>query len=72
VTDRSGSKAARRFLSETVTAFLDEIGPAVYTQALVDMQSRLQLRVSELDLEVREGYFSYRPKYAYGQNKPRI
>lgn len=55
-----------------MTAFLDEIGPAVYTQALVDMQNRLQLRVSELNLEVREGDLSYRPKYAYGQNKPRI
>ena len=38
---------------------LEEIGPTVYNQAVLDVQERLQLRVSELDLEVHEDEFQY-------------
>jgi uncharacterized protein (DUF2164 family) len=43
--------------------FLEEIGPSVYNQAVSDVQERLQLRVSELDLDVHEDEFQYWRKY---------
>lgn len=39
--------------------FLQELGPVVYNQAIADVQERLQLRVSELDIEVHEDEFQY-------------
>ena len=39
--------------------FLEEIGPSIYNRAVADVQERLQLRVSELDLEVHEDEFGY-------------
>ena len=41
--------------------FLQEIGPSVYNQAVAEVQERLQLRVSELDIEVHEDEFGYWP-----------
>jgi uncharacterized protein (DUF2164 family) len=38
---------------------LEEIGPTIYNKAVADVQERLQLRVSELDLEVHEDEFGY-------------
>jgi uncharacterized protein (DUF2164 family) len=43
--------------------FLEEIGPSIYNRAVADVQERLQLRVSELDLEVHEDEFQYWRKY---------
>ncbi|MFP8778995.1 DUF2164 domain-containing protein [Hydrogenophaga sp. RWCD_12] len=43
--------------------FLEEIGPVVYNKAVADVQERLQLRVSEIDLEVHEDEFQYWRKY---------
>ncbi|MBE2245371.1 MAG: DUF2164 domain-containing protein, partial [Burkholderiaceae bacterium] len=34
--------------------FLEEIGPAIYNQAVADVQERLQMRVAEIDIEVHE------------------
>jgi uncharacterized protein (DUF2164 family) len=42
---------------------LEEIGPTVYNQAVADVQERLQLRISELDLEVHEDEFGYWRKF---------
>ncbi|AKP91312.1 DUF2164 domain-containing protein [Achromobacter ruhlandii] len=42
---------------------LEEIGPTIYNRAVADVQERLQLRVSELDLEVHEEEFAYWRKY---------
>ena len=39
--------------------FVEEIGPAIYNQAVGDVQERLQLRLSEIDLEVHEDPFQY-------------
>lgn len=39
--------------------FLDEIGPVIYNQAVAEVQERLQMRVSELDIEVHEEAFTY-------------
>jgi len=39
--------------------FLEEIGPLVYNQAFTDVQERLQMRVSELDIEHHEDEFAY-------------
>ena len=43
--------------------FVEEVGPAIYNQAVRDVQERLQLRVSEVDLEVHEDEFGYWRKY---------
>lgn len=43
--------------------FLDEIGPSIYNKAVLDVQERLQARVSELDLEVHEDEFQYWRKH---------
>jgi uncharacterized protein (DUF2164 family) len=50
--------------------FLEEIGPAIYNQAVADAQERLQARVSELDIEVHEDEFQYWRKYG-AQGKAR-
>jgi uncharacterized protein (DUF2164 family) len=42
---------------------LEEIGPSIYNKAVADVQERLQMRVSELDIEVHEEEFSYWRKY---------
>ena len=41
--------------------FLQEIAPSIYNQAVAEVQERLQLRVSELDIEVHEDEFGYWP-----------
>lgn len=50
--------------------FLEEIGPAIYNRAVADVQERLMLRVSELDLDVHEDPFQYWRKYDQAR-KPR-
>jgi uncharacterized protein (DUF2164 family) len=42
---------------------LEEIGPTIYNRAVLDVQERLQARISELDLEVHEDEFQYWRKY---------
>ena len=42
---------------------LEEIGPTIYNKAVADVQERLQMRVSELDLEVHEDEFAYWRKF---------
>lgn len=43
--------------------FVEEIGPAIYNQAVADVQERLQARISELDLEVHEDPFQFWRRY---------
>ena len=43
--------------------FLEEIAPSVYNQAVRDVQERLQTRVSELDIEIREEEFGHWRKF---------
>lgn len=43
--------------------FLEEIGPAIYNQAVSDVQERLQMRVSEVDIEIHEDEFTYWRKF---------
>lgn len=43
--------------------FLEEIGPAIYNQAVADVQERLQARIMELDIEVHEDEFQYWRKH---------
>jgi uncharacterized protein (DUF2164 family) len=50
--------------------FLEEIGPSIYNQAVADMQERMQMRVSELDIEIHEDEFAYWPRHEK-QRKPR-
>lgn len=39
--------------------FVEEIGPAIYNQAVREVQERLQARVAEVDIEVHEDEFQY-------------
>ena len=39
--------------------FLAEVGPSIYNKAVLDVQERMQIRVSELDLDVHEDEFQY-------------
>ncbi len=43
--------------------FLEELGPLIYNQAVTEVQERLQLRVSELDIEHHEDEFQYWRKH---------
>ena len=42
--------------------FIEEIGPAIYNQAVADAQVRMQLRVSDLNGELFADEFQYWPK----------
>ena len=42
---------------------LEEIGPSIYNRAVLDVQERLQARVSELDIDVHAEEFQYWRKY---------
>lgn len=53
--ERIGNIAAAALLN----FFIEEVGPSIYNQAVSDVQERLQLRISELDIEVHEDEFSY-------------
>ena len=44
--------------------FVEEIGPAIYNQAVRDVQERLQARVAELDIEVHEEEVDYWRRFA--------
>lgn len=61
--ERIGNIAAGALLNY----FLEEIGPAVYNQAVADVQERLQARVSELDIEAHEDEFTYWQKQSKGR-----
>lgn len=57
--ERIGNIAAAALLG----FFLEEVAPLVYNQAVAEVQERLALRVSEIDLEVHEEPFAYWRKY---------
>jgi uncharacterized protein (DUF2164 family) len=42
--------------------FLEEIGPSIYNKAVADVQARMQMHVSDLDLEFHEEEFQHWPK----------
>ena len=50
--------------------FVEEIGPAIYNQAVAEVQERLQTRIAELDIEVHEDEFQYWRKFD-GARKPK-
>lgn len=43
--------------------FLEEVGPLLYNKGVADVQERLQMRLSEVDLEVHEDEFQYWRKF---------
>ncbi|MBK9571711.1 MAG: DUF2164 domain-containing protein [Rhodoferax sp.] len=61
--ERIGNIAAGALLN----FFLQEIGPAVYNQAVTKVQDRLQQRIMELDIEVHEDEFTYWRKAERGR-----
>jgi uncharacterized protein (DUF2164 family) len=65
--EKIGNIAAGGLLS----FFLEEIAPVVYNQAVADVQERLQMRVSEVDIEVHAEEFQYWPKYDKVHDKAR-
>jgi uncharacterized protein (DUF2164 family) len=57
--ERIGNIAASALLN----FFIEEVGPSIYNKAVADVQERLQLRLSELDIEVHGEEFQYWHKY---------
>jgi uncharacterized protein (DUF2164 family) len=57
--ERIGNVAAGALLN----FFLEEIGPVVFNKAVAEVQERLQVRISEIDLEVHEDEFQYWRRY---------
>jgi len=57
--ERIGNIAAAAMLG----FFIEEIGPAIYNQAISDVQERLQQRVMEVDIELHAEEFDYWRKY---------
>jgi uncharacterized protein (DUF2164 family) len=53
--ERIGNIAAGALLGY----FLEELGPLVYNKAVADVQERLQIRISELDIDHHEEEFQY-------------
>lgn len=43
--------------------FLEEIGPCIYNQAVIDAREHLQRRLEDLEFEIREDAFAYWRKY---------
>jgi uncharacterized protein (DUF2164 family) len=64
--ERIGNIAAGALLN----FFVEEIGPAIYNQAVAEVQERLQTRIAELDIEVHEDEFQYWRKFD-GARKPK-
>ena len=57
--EKIGNIAAGALLSY----FLEELGPLVYNRAVADVQERLQMRVSELDIDHHEDELQYWRQY---------
>jgi uncharacterized protein (DUF2164 family) len=49
--------------------FMEEIGPAIYNQAIADAQTRLHQRVADLDGELYEETFQYWPRATAKRSK---
>ena len=49
--------------------FLADIGPAIYNQAVADVQQRLQARVMEVDIELHVNEFDYWRKYEQSRKR---
>ncbi len=49
--------------------FIEEIGPAIYNQAVADVQQRLQARVMEVDIELHVNEFDYWSKYEQSRKR---
>jgi uncharacterized protein (DUF2164 family) len=58
LTEPIGDLSAGQLLS----FFLEEIGPAIYNQAIADAQARLQQRLSDLSGELYADEFQYWPR----------
>lgn len=46
-----------------LTFFVEEVGPCIYNQAVLEVQERLQTRIMEIDIEVHEDEFGYWKKH---------
>jgi len=57
--ERIGNIAAGALLG----FFIEEIGPAIYNQAVAEVQERLQAKVMDLDIELHEEPFRYWRKH---------
>ncbi len=51
--------------------FLEEIGPAIYNQAVAEAQERLLARVQELDIELHEDEFGYWQRHTAPKHRRR-
>ncbi len=49
--------------------FLEEIGPSIYNQAVTEIQERMQIHVSDIDVEFHEKEFQYWLRDEQGSKK---
>jgi uncharacterized protein (DUF2164 family) len=63
--ERIGNIAAGALLD----FFVQEVGPTIYNRAVLEVQERLQSRLSEIDLEVHEDEFQYWRRYDKARRK---
>jgi uncharacterized protein (DUF2164 family) len=45
--------------------FIEEIGPTIYNKAVADVSERMQIHVSELDIEFNEEEFPHSSKHEH-------
>ena len=57
--DNMGEKIGNIQAAALLNFFVEEIGPCIYNQAVLEVQERLQTRIMELDIEVHEDEFGY-------------
>ena len=62
--DELGTRLGNVQAGALLNFFLEEIGPCVYNQAVAEVQERLALRVSEVDIECHADAFGYWKKRA--------
>ena len=61
--DNMGEKIGNIQAAALLNFFVEEIGPCIYNQAVLEVQERLQTRIMELDIEVHEDEFGYWKKH---------
>jgi uncharacterized protein (DUF2164 family) len=61
--NRDGEKIGNIAAGALLGFFVEEVGPLIYNQAIAEAQERLQMRLSELDIELHEEPFAYWRKF---------
>jgi uncharacterized protein (DUF2164 family) len=61
--NRDGEKIGNIAAVARLAFLVEEFGPLIYNRAVTNAQERLQIRLSELDIELHENAFTYRRRF---------